>query len=174
MSIRQRIAELEAQGELMRYVPRSRRPPRRRLFLAKQAIQELSPQSAIGLLGLSGFVHAAYTRWTTNGLVFATDNGKPGFLKRLRKPPPEIWEVRITEPDVQVRSFGRFAEPDTLIITHSRTRNILGRRQSRAWKQTMEDCRATWDRMFPTLPPFSGKSIHEYVTENCDDFSING
>ena len=28
----------------------------------------------------------------------------------------EIWEVRVTEPDVQARLFGRFAEPDTLIL----------------------------------------------------------
>lgn len=173
MSIIAQITLLEKSGKLARFVPRTRWPPKRRLFLTQRAEKELtSPHSAVNLLKLGGYVRAAMTRWASGGKVHASDRGKPGFLKRLCSPPPEIWEVRVTDPDVQVRLFGRFAEPDTLILTHFHTRNLLGKKKSRAWKHAMKDCEAEWATLFPNHSPFSGQTIHDYVTENCDEFPI--
>lgn len=36
----------------------------------------------------------------------------------------------------------------------------------------MNECEATWNKLFPKIAPFNGPDIHAYVTENCDDFPI--
>jgi hypothetical protein len=93
-------------------------------------------------------------------------------MKRLDPPPPEIWEVRVTLPRPQARLLGRFAGPDTLILTHLHTRTHLGDRDSANWKQALTQCASIWKEMFDPLEPFSGPNVHSYITENCDDFSI--
>src|ERR1700730_13678564 len=100
--------------------------------------------------------------------VYADDKGRARFLKKLCPPPPEIWELRTTEPRVQARMFCRFTEPDTLIATKFYTRGLLGNKQSRSheWQKAMLSCEQDWNNLFPGIVPFSGKSIHEYVTEN--------
>jgi len=172
MSIKAHIGALEGGGKLRRYVPRGRHPPKRRLYLAGPAMKDFDdPSSAVNLLVRKGFVEAALTRWTTGGLVWG-DKKKGRFLDRLCPPPPEIWEMRVTEPTVQARLFGRFAEPDTLILTNFHTRSYLGAKGSQAWIAAMNNCAQVWDALLPNHPPFSGSTIHDYVTENCDDFPI--
>jgi hypothetical protein len=68
--------------------------------------------------------------------------------------------------------FGRFAEQDTMILTAFHTRGHLGKKTSRAWHDAMTACVASWERLFPGLPPFSGNTIHDYISENCYDFPI--
>src|SRR5262249_23009601 len=161
----------EAVGKLRRYVPRTRRAPRRRLYLAAKAMKDLdNPSSAVNLLVGKGFIEAALTRWVSGGLVYGDIKGR--FLDRLGPPPPEIWEVRVTDPTVQARLFGRFAEPDTLILTSFHTRSFLGRKGSAGWLAAMSDCANVWDELFPENPPFTGPNINAYVTENCDAFPI--
>jgi hypothetical protein len=167
------IAVLEATGELTRYVPRSRHPPKRRLYLTKAALADLTdPQSAVNVLVGRGYIDAALTRWTLGDRVYADEKGKCRFLCRLAPLPPEIWDIRVTEPIVQARLFGRFAEPDTLILTKFHTRQMLGKNGSPGWKNAMNACAATWDALFGSQSPFMGATIHDYVTGNCDDFRI--
>jgi len=94
------------------------------------------------------------------------------FLFRLAPPPPEIWEIRVTEPVVQCRLLGRFAEPDTLILIKFYTRPLLGDKGSAAWAMAMNLCQSQWDQLFAGAAPFSAASVHDYVTENCDEFPI--
>lgn len=172
MSIWDQITALEASGRLHRLVPSGRRRSKRCAFYTEQARGDMAKGSAIDLFGSRGDVRAALMRWVSGGRVYATDSGKPKFLRRLCGPPPEIWEIRVTEPNVQVRLFGRFAEPDTFIITQMRTRDSLGNKKSRSWKLAMRDCEQEWYTLFPKHHPYKGVTIHDYVTENCDDFSI--
>lgn len=171
MSIRLKINQLVEAGELMPFQPRSRRPARRRLYLTKVAWSDLTDSSsAANLLGCRGAIESSLTRWTTGGLVYGDAVGR--FLRRLEPPPPEIWEVRVTEPVVQVRLLGRFAEPDTLVLTKFFTRQLLGRKTSPAWKDAMNGCVEAWNSLFGDEPIFTAASIHHYVTENCDEFPI--
>jgi len=171
MSTSNYIAGLEAVHKLRRYTPRGRHPAVRRLYLTEAAVTDLEdPRSAINALGLRGFVESALTRWTSGQSIYADPKGKPRFLKRLDPPPPEIWEIRITEPDVQVRAFGRFPEPDTLVMTRICTRGVLGDRGSAEWNETMNGCEQSWKGL--GLPLYGADNIHKYVTENCDDFPI--
>jgi hypothetical protein len=135
-------------------------------------VKDLSPNSAVSLLKLRGFVESAFTRWTKGELVYADSKGQARFLKRLAPPPPEIWEIRITDPDIQVRALCRFPEPDTLVVTRIATRNLFGKRESRIreWQSAMNECERTWNDL--GLPLHTGKTIHDYVTKNCDDFPI--
>jgi hypothetical protein len=131
-----------------------------------------SPDRVVNLLGLRGMVEAELKRWVHGGRVWVDLKGKPRFLKPLCPPPPEIWELRFTDPRVQVRLFGRFAEPNTIVGTKFHTRQMLGDKGSRHWREAMIACESQWNDLFPGMPPFSGKTIHEYVTENCDDFLL--
>jgi hypothetical protein len=173
MSIKTHIAALEAAGKLRRYVPKGRHPPKRLLYLAGDAMKDFDdPSSAVNLLVGKGFIEAALTRWSTGGLVWG-DKKRGRFIVRLCPPPPEIWEVRVIEPTVHARLFGRFAEPDNLILTKFHTRRLLGNKGSQGWTAAMNNCAAAWDGLLPNNPPFSASTIHDYVTENCDDFPIS-
>ena len=128
------------------------------------------PLSVVNVLVGRGFVEASLTRWTSGGLVYGDTRGR--FLFRLEPPPPEIWEVRVTEPVVQARLLGRFAEPDTLVLTKFHTREKLRKRGSTGWNAAMVECERTWQDLFGFEAPHGGAIIHDYVTENCDEFPI--
>lgn len=171
MSTRDTIVQLQATGKLVPYIPQTRQPARRRLYLASPALNDLTNKDfATNLLSGRGYIEAALTRWTSDGRVFGDNRGR--FLFRLDPPPPEIWEIRVTEPVVQSRLLGRFAEPDTLILTKFYTRRLLGDKGSANWAAGMVTCEAIWNELFAGAAPFMAKTIHEYVTDNCDDFPI--
>jgi hypothetical protein len=172
-SIKPYIAELVKAKTLHPYVPPGYPRARRCLFITDEAMKDLiSPAGLINLMALRGVVEAELKRWVHNGRVWVDFHGKPRFLKRLCPPPSEIWEMRFTDPRVQLRLFGRFAEPNTVVGTKFHLRQMLGNRGSRQWRQAMSSCETAWNELFPNMPPFVGKTIHEYVTENCDDFPL--
>jgi hypothetical protein len=172
MSTRLEIVQLQAAGKLVPFMPRTRQPAKRRLYLTQPALNDLTnAASATNLLSGRGFIEAALTRWTAGDRVYG-DRRRGRFLCRLEPPPPEIWEIRVTEPVVQCRLLGRFAEPDTLILMKFYTRPLLGKKGSTEWMAGMRSCQTQWNELFPETGPFSAKEIHQYVTENCDDFPI--
>jgi hypothetical protein len=144
--------------------------------LTKEARSDFEDQySTPNVFGLKGDIEAAMATWTLGERVYADWNGKPRFLKRLKPPPPEIWTIRVTDPAIQVRLFGRFIEPDVFVVTRFVLRRDLtrkGKRCPRKWKRAMESCEASWNRLFPENVPLSAKSIDKYVTGNCDAFAI--
>jgi hypothetical protein len=173
MSIKPYIAGLVKAGTLYPYVPPGPHRASRCLFLTGEAMKDLTnPSGLIRLMDLRGMVEAELRRWVTKGRVWVDLTGEPRFLKPLCPPPPEIWELRFTDPRVQLRLFCRFAEPNTLIGTQFHTRQMLQKRGSPQWRTAMAACERRWNELFPDRPPFSGNTIHDYVTENCDDFPI--
>src|ERR1043165_1780409 len=95
--VQTRIKELEQSGVLVRYMPRASAPPKRALFLCPDAQKDLSDAASATnmLVGRAGIV-GALERWVTGGLVHGARRGE--FLDRLKPPPPEIWEIRVTVP----------------------------------------------------------------------------
>ena len=172
MSITELLRGLRDADMLFPYLPvRTSKPARRRLFLtAHSEEQRTNPNSATNLLCGRGSIEAALNRWVLGERVYGDRKGR--YLANLEPPPPEIWEIRVTEPTAQARLFGRFAEPDTLILTGFHTRRLLGDKGSQEWSDAMQDCVRQWEAFLAALPIFSGSTIHEYVTENCDDFPI--
>lgn len=172
MSIANELYKLECDGHIHRFVAPSRHPLKRRIYLTANAQRQYeNDQSAVNLLVGRGFVKGALVRWITGGQIYASDNGRKGkFLKELDPPPPDIWEIRVTEPVVQARLFGSFPEPDTMIITDLYTRGALGNKGSAGWEAAMRKSAKDWEGL--KLPHFHANSIHDYVTENCDDFPL--
>ena len=172
MSIRPHVVALEKSVKLKRREPPGL-PARRRLYLTEEAVRDLeSADGIVNLMSLRGEVEGGLKRWVHCGRVYVDPNGNPRFLKPLCPPPPEIWEVRFTDPRVQLRLFCRFAEPNTIIGTKFHTRKMLGSKGSRNWQEAMAACEIKWKQLFPAFDPFSAKTIREYVTENCDDFPL--
>ena len=171
MSISDIVIALESTGKLTRFVPHTRQPPKRRLYLTAAALKDLNdPNSAVNLLVGRAYILSSLTRWTSGGRVFG-DKRRAKFLARLSAPPPEIWEIRVTEPNVQARLFGRFADKDTLVLTKFHTRGVLGNKGPK-WIAAMQDCEKSWSDLFGVTPPHSGTTVHDYITENYDVFPI--
>lgn len=172
MSIIDEIRKLVSEKHLTPFLLDGISSPKRRLYLTREATKALNdPNSPTNLLSGKGYIHGALVKWVCGEQIYK------GFLKRLDEPPPEIWAIRVTEPVVQSRLFGRFAYEDTIILTHFHTRQALGPRlvrgqTSQKWAQAMSRCESSWNSLFPTTPPFFASTIADYVTENCDDFRI--
>jgi hypothetical protein len=107
----------------------------------------LDPSSATNALVGKAYIVAALDRWVLGEKIYGKKRGE--FLDRLKPPPPDVWEIRVTVPAVQARMFGRFAEPDTLILTKFHTRAMLGDKGSQGWNQAMAHCCGSWESMFP-------------------------
>ena len=171
MSIEGMIRDLVKQGDL-RLVPTSsdRIPAKRQAYLTRVAQKECDdPYSAVNLLCGRPYIKAALERWVEGRLVFSSGK-KPGFLKPLKAPPPDVWEIRVMEPQVQGRIFCRFTAPDCLVITSMRTRKFLDAQN--AFENEMSDCVSQWSAIFSPHQPHCGSTITDFVSENVDDFNI--
>jgi len=175
MSITAQLNELIEKGLLLPFMPRSRKPAKRCLFMTKDAATKYQDMnSAVNSLVGKGYVDAAFAKWVLGDRIHndGTKTKRGRFLKKLSEPPPEIWEIRVTDPVPQCRILGRFAAPDVLIVTGFYTRPYLGKKGSAAWVSAINECVDGWRKLFSEAAPFSALSIHGYVTENCDDISL--
>jgi hypothetical protein len=152
MSTGPHIVALVKAKKLHPYAPPGKMPVRRCLFLTDDAMKDLTSQDGlIRLMALRGMVEEGLKRWVHSGRVWVDLQGKPRFLMPLCPPPREIWELRFTDPRVQIRLFGRFAEPNTIVGTKFHTRGMLDRKGSRHWREAMNACSKRWDELFPGI-----------------------
>jgi hypothetical protein len=170
MSIRDLIRHHVAKGALRPARPLSPRAPvKREMYLTVRAQREFDDaSSAVNILCGRGYIQRALERWVTGGHIYASNRSKR-FLKRLDEPPPEIWEIRVTEPATQGRLFCRFAATDCLVLTGMHTRKMLGDAGSAAWTHAMADCETQWNTLFPGLPPHRAEGLGGYISGNFDD-----
>jgi hypothetical protein len=171
MSIRDLLGAKEGK-EIWRFEP-PKVAIKRRLYLTARGRRDLTDaNSATNVLGLRGYIQSALVRWVSGGRIFADEQGKPRFLKRLCPPPPEIWEVRVTDPIPQVRLLGRVVEQDTLILDRFHTRGYLGDKGDSGWTEAMAGCHATFEALFPGQPLVMADTIYAYVSESRDDCKL--
>ncbi len=169
MSIVPFIQTHEQRGDLRRVIPSKGVAARRGLWLGPLAQTAMDdPNSALNLLGAKGACQALFERWVEGRPMALRMSGhKPGaFLARLDPPTSETWEFRITEPINQFRAICRFAAPDMAIVTNVVSKRLLGGKKSAEWNRAQKICTDEWDRMFPSVPPHSGETVYDYVTEN--------
>jgi hypothetical protein len=172
-SISDLLQQLERDGKVARFVPRTRAGTGRRLYLSAAAERNRSDaHSAVNMLSGEGFIRAALTRWASGGLVHATDRGKPRFLKELDPPPRDFWEIRVYEPNVQSRLIGSFLEQDTLVLVKLTTRSLLGKRGSTQWNSALRECEESWRNIFGSTPRMHANDIGDYVSANYDHFNL--
>lgn len=172
MSIIPFIQTHEGTGALRRVPPPKGQSAGRGAYLAMDAQKSMdNTSSALAVLGGRSYAQAMLERWVSDKPMRARLRGKRrgAFLARLDPPPPEVWEFRITEPNVQFRAFARFATADLVIVTHILSRQLLGKFGSAQWKSAMFDCVARWDQLFPGQTPFQGNTVYDYITSNCHE-----
>jgi hypothetical protein len=71
-----------------------------------------------------------------------------------------IWDIRSNGSDPQIRCFGGWAEKDVFVALTWAWRDDI-----RKFSVEAEECRKDWDRLFPSCPPYVGKTIDDYIKE---------
>lgn len=169
------IVSLESSNKIVRHRPDGNRKAKRCLFLSEAAAREYNnDQCAAILLAKRGPLKNALDHWVLGRCVWGRESRRifteGRFLKPLRPPPDHIWEIKITEPVVQVRLFGLFIERDMFLVTNFHTRGFLD--QDDNWTKAMTESADQWSALFGNQKPHVGTTIGDYVSENYDDFPI--
>jgi hypothetical protein len=160
---------------VLRYKPKGNRAARRCLFLATDILKEYdNDTSACVSLAGRGPIKSVFEHWTLGQRIYGRkEKGKfvrGAFMCPLDPPPPDIWEIRVTQPTNQVRIFGLFTAPNHFLATNMHTRRFLD--EDAGWAEAMKRSAEIWNGLFPNSQPFRGTTVHDYITEKCDDFPI--
>ncbi len=91
--------------------------------------------------------------------------GKSAYMKQLRPPVEEVWEIRSRDPKPSLRVFGRFAATDVFVALAWSDRASLGAAKSREWRDARERCKAEWRKLFPAFKPHSGRNLEDYISK---------
>lgn len=95
-------------------------------------------------------------------------------MARLDKPVDEVWDIRSIDPSPALRVFGRFADRDLFVALIWSPRSVevpasqrlpLGPRNSVEWRNAIVECKAEWNKLFPSYSPIHGGGIQEYVKD---------
>ena len=86
------------------------------------------------------------------------------FIALLDPPRDEIWEIRTRESRPQFRALGSFADTDVFVALTLWERSDLD--ASADWRYAMVECGCQWRRLFPAYSPKSGRTIHDYISNN--------
>jgi hypothetical protein len=169
------VGELENAKKIVRYKPDGNRKAQRCLFLTSDAVKEYNnDQSAAILLAKRGPIKNALDHWTLGKRIWGHESrgkfSEGRFLKPLHPPPHHIWEIKVTEPIIQIRLFVMFIERDMLLLTSLHARGFLDENDN--WKKVMEASAKSWASLFPNNNPLVGQSIGDYISENYDEFPI--
>lgn len=93
----------------------------------------------------------------------------PGYLYWLTPKRDLVFEIKSVRPSPSLRVFVRFAMEDVLVATHYAERPRLGGWGNKRWRDEVVRSRAIWRALFPSYEPLSGKTIHDFITENVLD-----
>lgn len=93
----------------------------------------------------------------------------------LHHPSEGIWDYRSRSPKPGIRIFGHFAAAGLFVALtwHPRSqdwngRQSLGDKHNPLWDEAKNNCRATWDQLFPNHSPFTPEHHHECFTGKTD------
>lgn len=174
MSMREKLMELEKEGRVHRFPSPKGFNAKRALFMSEELVKAINgANTAVGFYKCKPEVIRLFERWVKGDLIKIRMNGhgKGAFIALLDDPPPDVWELRVTEPKPQFRVFCRFVCEDMIVATSIRTRDELGPRQtktgkkSQAWASAMRDCVSMWSGLFPAHEPHNGKVSSDFLTE---------
>ena len=91
----------------------------------------------------------------------------------LDPPADAVWDIRSRDPRPAIRIIGHFADTDLFIGLTWAPRSVpvpwsnrppLGEGGSEQWKLIIRECKAAWRRLFPSYDPYSGDTIHDYIS----------
>lgn len=117
----------------------------------------------------------AYIRGQRIGICLKPYKGASAYMARLDRPEDEVWDIRSIDPNPALRLFGRFAETDLFVALIWSPRSVevpasqrppLGPRNSIEWRNAILECKAEWNKLFPSYAPLHGSQTHEYIKDN--------
>lgn len=177
MSIFMRLKELEDAGKVFRVDAPHGFSAKRGLYITEPLKKLLdNPTSSVGFHGGRPHIARIFERWVKGETMTIRLGGHnpAAFIAQLDPPPPDVWELRVTEPIVQFRIFCRFVAQDVILATAVRSRNELGKRKTKsgqraqAWKEAMGDCEKQWNDCFPNHTVHPGIEAGHFLTEFVD------
>lgn len=87
------------------------------------------------------------------------DNAMSALMVRLKGKPSEIWEIRSTEEQPQVRLFGRFACKDCFVALSWSNRDDV-----ECFSDEMNSCEEIWRDLFGYYEPLKGAFPDGYLS----------
>lgn len=176
MSIRTHLNGLVSEGTLHSFMVQPPLRPLRALYFTPAVFKELDdPGSTVNYHGVRADCLRVMERWVSGGMIAMSmsGSGRGAVLARLDPPPPDAWELRITEPNVQFRLFCQFVERDVLVATHIRPRGTLlskkmrsGKTRSSAWTGAMWDCKTTCQKLITPQVALNGDDPALFISES--------
>ncbi|RWC61515.1 hypothetical protein [Mesorhizobium sp.] len=176
MSIRIHLNGLVSKGSLHSFMVHHPLRPMRALYFTPAVFKELNdPASTVNYHGVRADCLRVMERWVSGGSIAMSmsGSGKGAVLARLDPPPPDAWELRITEPNVQFRLFCQFVEKDVLVATHMRPRGTLlgkkmrsGKTRSSAWTGAMWDCKKACQSLITPHVAIGGDDPASFISES--------
>jgi hypothetical protein len=118
-------------------------------------------------------VNPAFVRQTLGRFVKGEFIDNMFYMKRLARPPDEVWEIRVTTASPQARVFGAFAGPDCFVCLHPVPRDWLSAEKRKPWPVALNEARDRWKELFGNAPPFTSTRFEDYVTENSAHYDWN-
>lgn len=173
MSIRREIGNRCGEGRLFHLPPFLPGAPVVRMMFVSAEIHAV----VVGAHSLDteegrrfGQLRGDLDRFTEGALISVADHpyrkDKKAYIARLDPPRDEAWDIRSVDPKPAIRVFGHFAMVDTFIALTWAWRRDLGGPGSKEWRDEIERCKAAWRQLFHPYPPYSGGSLHDYVSSN--------
>ena len=117
----------------------------------------------------AGFLQADLDRFIEGGLITASMIPRKAGVANmgLLKPPEDgIWDIRSQDPKPSLRLFGGFVRKDVFVGLVMKERKLLGDFLSRPWANAVTECNREWQKRFLAYKPFTGDSVHDYLS-NC-------
>ncbi|ETA72362.1 hypothetical protein MesloDRAFT_1232 [Mesorhizobium japonicum R7A] len=176
MSIKTHLNGLVTNGDLYRLEAKPPRRSLRALYCTPAVMKELNDAtSSVNYHKARADCMRVMERWVSGEPIDVSMSGagRGAVLARLDPPPPDSWELRVTEPSTQFRIFCQFAEQDTLIATHIRTRGTLlktkmrtGKNRSSAWTGAMWECKTACQTHLAPHVALSGNDPALFISGN--------
>ena len=139
----------------------------RELFVSEEVYRAVQPPWEPAELGARLARMRAYLdAWTEGRLISITDHPyrkpKPTFMARIDPAPDEVFDIRCLDPNPGMRVMGCFGDKDLFVALTYAWREDLA--TVRDWRNEREACKAAWRRLFPAYQPYSGATLHDYIS----------
>ena len=167
MSIRSQIAQLVGRKELFCLESQDWGPDTpRTLFVTPEVLRAITPPFPATPAGLHAEFRQQLDAFLELGFVTVGEDPKTkasdALMARVAPVEWEFFDFRITSPYPAIRAFGGFSERDTFVIVTWRYRDVI----DKGFDAEVLRCKHEWEKLFGRTPPFKGKNIDDYLSNN--------
>jgi len=167
MSIRSQIAQLVGRKELFCLESQDWGPDTpRTLFVTPEVLRAITPPFPATPAGLHAEFRQQLDAFLELGFMTIGEDPKTkasdALMARVAPVEWEFFDFRITSPYPAIRAFGGFSERNTFVIVTWQYRDVI----DKDFDAEVLRCKHEWEKLFGRTPPFKGKSIDDYLSNN--------